>query len=66
MSVIKQRRLEMDLSRRQLANKLNVHDQVIVRWESKKQVPSILDLPNIYKVMKITLKDLQEDYKEER
>lgn len=62
MSIIKQKRKELELSRRQLANKLHVHPQVIVRWESKEQMPSILMVPIIKKHLGITLKDLINDY----
>jgi ribosome-binding protein aMBF1 (putative translation factor) len=64
MSIIKNRREEMDLSRRQLANKLDVDMQLIVRWE-KGQAPHLRYVPILYKVMGITCKQLVNDYKEE-
>lgn len=63
MSIIKQKRKELDLSRRQLANKLNVHQQLIVRWENG-QAPELKHLPIIYKEMGLTYKKLVDDYKE--
>ena len=62
MSIIKKRRKELELSRRQLGNKLGVDQQVIVRWEQG-QAPELKHLPIIYKVMKITYKQLVDDYR---
>ena len=68
MSIIRKEREELELSRRQLAKKLGVQEQVIGRWESKLQVPTIFDVKAIYKVLKINFKDLLNDYlnKEEK
>ena len=63
VSVIKNRRLELRLTREQLAKKLNVNPYVIVRWENG-QAPKLQHLPIIYKVMKLNYKTLVEDYKE--
>ena len=68
MSIIREKREQLELSRRQLAKKLGVHEQVIVRWESKEQVPTIFDVKNIRKVLKINFTTLVLDYynKEEK
>ena len=65
MSIIKEKRIEMELSRKQLAKRLDVPEQTIVRWEAG-QLPTLLDVPNIYRVMKIPFNKLVEDYKGER
>jgi len=61
MSIIEARRKEMDLSRRQLAKKLGCDMKLIERLELE-QVPTILQAHILYKVMKITYKQLVEDY----
>ena len=61
MSIIKIKRIELDLSRRQLGNKLGVSRQTVERWENG-QVPTIFDVKNIHKVMGILFKDLLQDY----
>ena len=64
MSIIKERRKEMDLSRRQLAKKLGCTMKLIERLEGG-QVPTILQASIIYKEMGITYKQLVNNYKEE-
>ena len=63
MNIIKQNRERLDLSRRQLANRLGVHQQLVVRWENG-QAPELKHLPIIYKEMGITYKQLVNNYKE--
>ena len=65
MSVIKIKRKELDLSRRQLGNKLGVSRQTIERWENG-QAPTIFDVKNIQKVMGIIFKDLLQDYNKDK
>lgn len=62
MSIIRKKRVEKEWSRRQLANRLGVNEQVVVRWERKEQVPTIFDVKIIYKVLKINFRDLLNDY----
>ncbi len=62
MSIIREKRKEKKWSRKQLAEKLGVHEQVIVRWESFNQVPTIFDVKKIHKVLKINFHDLLNDY----
>ena len=64
MSIIKERRKEMDLSRRQLAKKLGCTMKLIERLEGG-QVPTILQASIIYKEMGITYKQLVNDYRKE-
>jgi len=61
MSIIKVERRKLELSRRQLGNKLGVSRQTVERWENG-QVPTIFDVKKIYKVLKINFGDLLEDY----
>lgn len=61
MSIIETRRKEMDLSRRQLAKKLGCDMKLVERLELG-QVPTILQARILYKEMRITYKQLVEDY----
>ena len=61
MSIIKVKRKELELSRRQLGNKLGVSRQTVERWENG-QAPTIFDVKKIYKVLKINFTDLLQDY----
>ncbi len=61
MSIIRERREQQELSRRQLGKKLGVSPQTIERWENG-QAPTIFDVKKIYKVLKINFHDLLNDY----
>lgn len=65
MSIIREKREERKWTRKQLAEKLDIHEQVIVRWESFNQVPTIFDVKKIYRVLKIPLQDLIDNYNKE-
>ena len=61
MSIIKEKRLEKEWSRRQFAKKVGVHEQVVVRWENG-QAPTILQVAQIYRVLRINFRTLEADY----
>ena len=61
MSIIREKREEKKWTRKQLAEKLGVHEQVVVRFENG-QPPTILQVAKIYQVLKINFKDLKNDY----
>jgi transcriptional regulator with XRE-family HTH domain len=67
--LIKQKRKERGYTRKQLSERLGVHEQVIVRWEEtnptrKIQVPTLHEAESINQVLKISYKDLLNDYRE--
>ena len=66
MSVIKQYRNKKNLTQAQLASKLMVQPITIVRWESKKTVPTLKQAHDICNVLKVPFMKLFNDYKEEK
>ena len=48
---IARRRKELGLTQKELAEKLNVSDKTLSRWETDKQVPDALMIPEIAKAV---------------
>ena len=44
---ITRRRKELNMTQRELAEKLNVSDKTVSRWETGKQIPDALMIPEI-------------------
>ena len=61
MSIIRTKREEKKWTRKQLAKKLGVHEQTVVRWENG-QAPTILQVAQIYRVLRINFRTLEKDY----
>lgn len=66
MSVIKEYRNNKSMSQKELATKLKVQPITIIRWESKKTVPTLKQAHDICNVLRLPFKKLFDDYKEER
>ena len=66
MSIIKEKRIEKELSRRQLAKRIGVTSDTINRWENRTHAPKLKDLPILYKELGITYTQMVNDYKEEK
>ena len=52
---IARRRKELGLTQRELAEKLNISDKTLSRWETDKQVPDALMIPEISKALDISI-----------
>lgn len=55
---IKQRRRELGMTQKELAEMLSISDKTVSRWESGNQMPDALLLPDLTDALKITLNDL--------
>ena len=55
---IARRRKELGLTQRELAEKLNISDKTLSRWETDKQVPDALMIPEIAKALDISIGEL--------
>lgn len=55
---IARRRKELGLTQKELAEKLNVSDKTLSRWETDKQVPDALMIPEIAKVLEMSISEL--------
>lgn len=55
---IKQRRRELGITQKELADMLSISDKTVSRWESGNQMPDALLLPDLAEALKITLNDL--------
>lgn len=55
---IAQRRKELGLTQRELAEKLNISDKTLSRWETDKQVPDALMIPEIAKVLDMSIGEI--------
>lgn len=55
---IARRRKELGLTQRELAEKLNVSDKTLSRWETDKQVPDALMIPEIAKVLDMSIGEI--------
>ena len=55
---IARRRKELGLTQRELAEKLNVSDKTLSRWETDKQVPDALMIPEIAKVLGMSIGEI--------
>ena len=55
---IARRRKELGLTQRELAEKLNISDKTLSRWETDKQVPDALMLPEIAKALDMSIGEI--------
>ena len=55
---IARRRKELGFTQRELAEKLNVSDKTLSRWETDKQVPDALMIPEIAKVLEMSIGEI--------
>ena len=55
---ISQRRKELGLTQKDLAEKLNISDKTLSRWETGKQIPDSLIIPEIAKVLDISINEI--------
>lgn len=64
---ISQRRKELGLTQKDLAEKLNISDKTLSRWETGKQIPDSLTIPEIAKVLDISINEIYGvDYEENK
>ena len=52
------RRKELGITQRELAEKLNISDKTLSRWETDKQVPDALMIPEIAKVLDMSIGEI--------
>ncbi len=55
---IARRRKELGMTQKELAEKLNISDKTLSRWETDKQVPDALAIPEIVKVLEMSIGEL--------
>lgn len=55
---IAQRRKELGLTQKELAERLNISDKTLSRWETDKQVPDALMIPEIAKVLDMSIGEI--------
>jgi len=55
---IARRRKELGLTQRELAEKLNISDKTLSRWETDKQIPDALMIPEIAKALDMSIGEL--------
>lgn len=55
---ISKRRKELGLTQKELAEKLNISDKTLSRWETGKQVPDALMIPEIAKALDISIHEI--------
>lgn len=55
---IKQRRRELGLTQKELADKLSVSDKTVSRWESSNQMPDTMLMPDIAQYLQMSLNEL--------
>ncbi|MGE5494582.1 MAG: helix-turn-helix transcriptional regulator [Burkholderiales bacterium] len=58
MNSIKKRRVEMGLTQEQLAKRLKIHRTTVVKWETNKSTPKTRMLPELSKVLDISIEEL--------
>lgn len=58
--IILKRRKELNMTQAQLANKLNVSDKVISKWETGRSIPNTYILNDLAKALEISLQELLE------
>lgn len=56
--ILKEKRLEMGLTGKELASKLNISPQAISKWENGKSFPDISILKNVCEILNISVMDL--------
>ncbi len=67
--IVSQRK-ELNMTQKELAEKLEISDKTVSRWETGKQIPDALAMPEIAKVLEISIGELygekkKEDFKKE-
>lgn len=55
---ISRRRKELGMTQRELAEKLNISDKTLSRWETDKQIPDALMIPEIAKALNISISEI--------
>ena len=60
-SIISERRKELGLTQKQLAEKLNITDRTVSRWECEVNLPDVEMLKSISKVMEVPITYFYED-----
>lgn len=58
--IILKRRKELNMTQAQLANKLNVSDKVISKWETGRSIPNTYILNDLAEALEISLQELLE------
>ncbi len=56
--IIKKSRKEMGLTQQELADRLNISSKTVSRWESGIQLPDVALVPEIARVLGITVNEL--------
>ncbi len=56
--IIKERRKELGLTQKELADILSISDKTVSRWESGNQIPDAILLPDLSEALKISINDL--------
>ena len=55
---IARRRKELGMTQKELAEKLNISDKTLSRWETDKQVPDAMMIPKIAKALDMTIHEI--------
>ena len=55
---IARRRKELGMTQKELAQKLNISDKTLFRWETDKQVPDALMIPEIAETLGMSIHEL--------
>lgn len=55
---ISRRRKELNMTQRMLADKLNISDKTVSRWETGNQIPDALMIPEIASVLQMSINEL--------
>ena len=55
---IARRRKELGMTQKELAEKLNISDKTLSRWETDKQIPDALMIPEIAKVLNMSIGEI--------
>lgn len=56
--IIRERRKELGLTQKELADMLFISDKTVSRWESGNQIPDAMLLPDLVEALKISINDL--------
>ena len=63
---IVRRRKELKMTQRELAEKLSISDKTVSRWETGNQIPDALTIPEIARVLDMTIDELYGNKKNEK
>lgn len=55
---IARRRKKLGMTQKELAEKLDISDKTLSRWETDKQVPDALMIPEIAKALELSISEL--------